>query len=385
MALSGDNAARAARPSRRRLANAIRALAMDAVEAAQSGHPGMPMGMADIAEVLWNDYLRFDPAHPRWPDRDRFVLSNGHGSMLLYAVAYLTGYADRSGRDQALPATRLAHRGPSRARSRHRHRDDHRAARPGHRQRGRHGACRAHARGHVQSARGATIVDHHTYVFLGDGCMMEGISHEACSFAGTQRLGKLIAFYDDNGISIDGRPVKGGSRTTRRSASRRMVGTSCRGRRPRLRRRSAAPIDAARAAIDRPSLICCKTDHRFRCAARARHGRDARLGARRRRSRRGAQESWAGRPAAVRGSGRRQERLGRARARRAARAGVAEAASRPIAQQYPELAAEFERRMDGDLPGGWGEHARAPRSTRSPRRRPSRSRRARLRRPRSKR
>ncbi|HLF10593.1 MAG TPA: transketolase, partial [Gammaproteobacteria bacterium] len=192
MGLSGEKVA-AARPSRRRLANAIRALAMDAVESARSGHPGMPMGMADIAEVLWNDYLRFDPANPRWYDRDRFVLSNGHGSMLLYSVAYLTGY------DLKLDELKRFRQLGSRV--------------AGHPERdldlgvetttGPLGQGLANAVGMAIAERnleatfnrpGDEIVDHYTYVFLGDGCLMEGISHEACSLAGTFGLGKLIAF-----------------------------------------------------------------------------------------------------------------------------------------------------------------------------------------------
>jgi len=188
---------------RRQLANAIRALAMDAVEAAKSGHPGMPMGMADIAEVLWNDLLRHNPADPAWPDRDRFVVSNGHGSMLLYALLHLTGYD--------LPLDEL-----KRFRQLH-------SKTPGHPEHGLTpgvetttgplGQGLANAVGMAIAERrlaaefnrpGHAVVDHHTYVFVGDGCLMEGVSHEACSLAGTLGLGKLIALYDDNGISIDG-------------------------------------------------------------------------------------------------------------------------------------------------------------------------------------
>jgi transketolase len=190
--------------SPRELANVLRALAMDAVQQANSGHPGMPMGMADIAEVLWRRHLRHNPANPQWPDRDRFVLSNGHGSMLLYALLHLTGYA--------LPMAEI-----KRFRQLH-------SKTPGHPEHGLPpgvetttgplGQGVANAVGMALAETilaaefnrgGHTIVDHHTYVFLGDGCMMEGISHEACSFAGTLGLGKLIAFYDDNGISIDGK------------------------------------------------------------------------------------------------------------------------------------------------------------------------------------
>ena len=189
--------------TRRTKANALRALSMDAVQQAKSGHPGMPMGMADIAEVLWSDFLRYNPSNPEWADRDRFVLSNGHGSMLLYALLYLTGYA--------LPVKELRN-----------FRQLH-SATPGHPEfgcapgvettTGPLGQGLGNAVGmalgeKVLSAQfnrpGHTIVDHRTYVFLGDGCLMEGVSHEACSLAGTLGLGKLIAIWDNNGISIDG-------------------------------------------------------------------------------------------------------------------------------------------------------------------------------------
>lgn len=190
-------------PSRKHLANAIRVLSMDAVQKANSGHPGAPMGMADIAEVLWNDFLKHNPTNPNWADRDRFVLSNGHGSMLIYSLLHLSGY-ELSIDD--LKQFRQLH-----------------SKTPGHPERGytvgvetttgplgqgiANGVGMAVAE-KILAAQfnrdGHTVVDHHTYVFLGDGCMMEGVSHEACSLAGTLGLGKLIAFYDDNGISIDG-------------------------------------------------------------------------------------------------------------------------------------------------------------------------------------
>ncbi len=176
---------------------------MDAVEAAKSGHPGMPMGMAEIALALWRGPLRYNPAHPRWPDRDRFVLSNGHGSMLLYALLHLTGYD--------LPMEELKRFRQLGSKT------------PGHPEvgvtpgvettTGPLGQGLANAVGMALAERllaatfnrpGHAIVDHHTYVFAGDGCLMEGISHEACSLAGTLGLGKLIVCYDDNGISIDG-------------------------------------------------------------------------------------------------------------------------------------------------------------------------------------
>jgi len=184
------------------LANSIRALAMDAVEAAKSGHPGMPMGMAEIAVALWKRHLRHNPANPAWPGRDRFVLSNGHGSMLLYALLHLTGYA--------LPMEEL---------KRFRQLGSKTAGHPeyGHTPgvettTGPLGQGFGNAVGMALAEKllaaefnrpDLEIVDHHTYVFMGDGCMMEGISHEAGAFAGTLGLGKLIAFYDDNGISID--------------------------------------------------------------------------------------------------------------------------------------------------------------------------------------
>lgn len=190
-------------PSRKHLANAIRVLSMDAVQKANSGHPGAPMGMADIAEVLWNDFLKHNPTNPNWADRDRFVLSNGHGSMLVYSLLHLSGY------DLAMDDLKQFRQLHSRT--------------PGHPERGytagvetttgplgqgiANGVGMAVAEKILAAQfnrEGHTVVDHHTYVFLGDGCMMEGVSHEACSLAGTLGLGKLIAFYDDNGISIDG-------------------------------------------------------------------------------------------------------------------------------------------------------------------------------------
>jgi transketolase len=190
-------------PSRRDLANAIRFLAIDAVQAANSGHPGMPMGMADIAEVLWNDVLKHNPANPRWADRDRFILSNGHGSMLQYALLHLSGY------DLSIDDLRQFRQLDSKT--------------PGHPENfmtcgietttGPLGQGLANAVGFALAEKllaqrfnrdGHAIVDHRTWVFMGDGCLMEGISHEAASLAGTWGLGKLVAFWDDNHISIDG-------------------------------------------------------------------------------------------------------------------------------------------------------------------------------------
>ena len=168
-------------------ANALRFLAIDAVEKAKSGHPGMPMGMADIATVLWQRHLRHNPANPHWPDRDRFVLSNGHGSMLLYALLHLTGYDLPLDELKQLPPAALEDAGPSRSRAHARRRDHDRAAGPGPRQRRRHGAGRADAGARSSTGRAIAIVDHRTYVFVGDGCLMEGVSHEAASLAGVAR------------------------------------------------------------------------------------------------------------------------------------------------------------------------------------------------------
>ncbi len=243
--------------SRRDRANAIRALSMDAVQKAKSGHPGAPMGMADIAEVLWNDYHRHNPCNPAWPDRDRFVLSNGHGSMLLYSLLHLTGYD--------LPMEELRHFRQLHSKT------------PGHPEYGETpgvetttgplGQGLANAVGMAVAERtlgaqfnrpGHAIIDHRTWVFLGDGCLMEGISHEACSLAGTLGLGKLIAFYDDNGISIDGE-VEGwftDDTVGRFEAYGWQVIPEVDGHDPDSIRRA---IDMALADGARPSLLCCRT------------------------------------------------------------------------------------------------------------------------------
>ena len=243
--------------TRKDLANAIRALAMDAVQKANSGHPGMPMGMAEIAEVLWNHHLRHNPANPEWPDRDRFVLSNGHGSMLLYALLHLTGYPlpmDEIRRFRQLHSMTPGH-------------PEHGMAPGVETTTGPLGQGLANAVGMAIAEKllaaefnrsGHDIVDHRTYVFVGDGCLMEGISHEACSLAGTLGLGKLLAIYDDNGISIDGH-VRGWFRDdtpTRFEAYGWHV----------LRDVDGHDIAAVEAAIaeagrvtGKPSLICCKT------------------------------------------------------------------------------------------------------------------------------
>src|SRR5665213_2535565 len=191
-------------PTRRELANVIRVLAMDAVQQANSGHPGAPMGMADIAEVLWRDFMKYNPGNPRWWNRDRFILSNGHASMLLYALLHLTGY----------PVTMDELRNFRQLGSRTAGHPEHNLDIGIETTTGPLGQGIANAVGMALTEKllalefnrpDLEVVDHHTYMFLGDGCLMEGVSHEACSFAGTFGLGKLIGFYDDNGISIDGK------------------------------------------------------------------------------------------------------------------------------------------------------------------------------------
>ncbi|MFN7750848.1 MAG: transketolase [Pseudomonadota bacterium] len=244
-------------PTRTELANALRVLAMDAVQKANSGHPGMPMGMADIAEVLWRDHLRHDPADPRWPDRDRFVLSNGHGSMLLYALLHLTGYDLPMSELQAF--RQLHSRTPGHPEF---------GATPGvETTTGPLGQGLANAVGMALAEAllaaefnrpGHTIVDHRTWVFAGDGCLMEGISHEACSLAGTLGLGKLVVFYDDNGISIDG-AVEGwftDDTPARFEAYGWRVIRGVDGHDPQAL--SAAIAEATRQQ-DRPVLVCCRT------------------------------------------------------------------------------------------------------------------------------
>ena len=336
-------------PSRKELANAVRALSMDAVQKANSGHPGAPMGMADIAEVLWRDYLKHNPTNPKWADRDRFILSNGHGSMLLYSLLHLTGY-DLSIDD--LKNFRQLH-----------------SRTPGHPEYGyapgvetttgplgqgiTNGVGMALAEKILAAQFNRpdhTVVDHHTYVFMGDGCMMEGISHEACSLAGTLKLGKLVAFWDDNGISIDGH-VEGwftDDTAARFESYGWHVVRGVDGHDPEAIK---AAIDAARAVTDKPSLLCCKTVIGYGSPNKAGshdcHG--APLGAAEIAA---AREflGWNFEPfdipadyyaewdAKTDGQVVEREWNERLAAYRAA---------------YPELAAEFERRMAGDLPANW--------------------------------
>jgi transketolase len=243
--------------TRRELANAIRALSMDAVQRANSGHAGMPMGMADIAQVLWTDYLRYNPANPLWPDRDRFVLSNGHGCMLLYSVLYLTGYPLTIADIQAF--RQLGSRTPG-----HPEHDPELGIET---TTGPLGQGIANAVGMALAEKllaaefnreGFNIVDHYTYCFCGDGCLMEGVSHEVCSLAGTLGLGKLIMFYDDNGISIDGKVVGWFDDNTpeRFAAYGWHVVPNVDGLDGEA---VVAAIAAARAETTRPSLIQCKT------------------------------------------------------------------------------------------------------------------------------
>ncbi|MGL5501487.1 MAG: transketolase family protein, partial [Plesiomonas shigelloides] len=343
-------------PSRKELANAIRVLSMDAVQKANSGHPGAPMGMADIAEVLWRDFLKHNPSNPAWADRDRFVLSNGHGSMLIYSLLHLTGY-DLSIDD--LKQFRQLH-----------------SRTPGHPEYGYapgvetttgplgQGITNAVGMAMAEKALAAQfnrpghdIVDHFTYCFLGDGCLMEGISHEACSLAGTLGLGKLVAFYDDNGISIDGH-VEGWftDDTAMRFESygwhvvRAVDGHDAAA--------IKAAVEEAQAVTDKPSLIICKTIIGFgspnKSGSHDCHGSplgDKEIAA--------AREflGWKEAPFVIpadiyaewdaKEKGQAQEHNWDAKfaAYRAA---------------FPELAAEFERRViKGELPADWAEKSQA--------------------------
>lgn len=335
--------------SRRELANAIRALSMDAVQKANSGHPGAPMGMADIAEVLWNDVLEHNPENPDWPNRDRFVLSNGHGSMLLYSLLHLTGYD--------LPMTELRNFRQLHAKT------------PGHPEYGYApgietttgplGQGIANAVGMALAEKvlaaqfnreGHAIVDHHTYAFLGDGCLMEGISHEVCSLAGTLGLGKLIAFYDDNGISIDGE-VEGwftDDTPGRFEAYGWQVLTNVDGHNAEA---ISAAIREARDDSARPTLICCKTVIGYgspnKSGTAGVHG--AALGNDEVAATRAALD-WGHAPFDI------PDHIyagwdAKARGRAAESAWQQQLAEYRVA--HPALAAEFERRTSGALPAGF--------------------------------
>ncbi|WP_287029792.1 transketolase [Pseudomonas sp. UBA6310] len=339
-------------PSRRERANAIRALSMDAVQKANSGHPGAPMGMADIAEVLWRDYLKHNPSNPHWADRDRFVLSNGHGSMLIYSLLHLTGY-DLSIDD--LKNFRQLH-----------------SKTPGHPEfgyapgvettTGPLGQGIANAVGFALAEKimaaqfnrdGHSIVDHNTYVFLGDGCMMEGISHEVCSLAGTLGLGKLIAFYDDNGISIDGEVH--GWFTDDTPARFEAYGWQV------IRNVDGHDADEIKMAIDtarksaQPTLICCKTIIGF--GSPNKQGKEESHGAAL-----GVDEialtraalGWNHAPFEIPA-----DIYAEWNAKEAGVAAEAEWNQRFAAYSaaYPELANEFVRRMAGELPADFSEKA----------------------------
>ncbi|HFF8978801.1 transketolase [Serratia marcescens] len=341
--------------SRKELANAIRALSMDAVQKANSGHPGAPMGMADIAEVLWRDYLNHNPTNPHWADRDRFVLSNGHGSMLIYSLLHLTGYD--------LPMRELENFRQLHSKT------------PGHPEYGYTpgvetttgplGQGIANAVGFAIAERtlaaqfnrpGHDIVDHHTYAFMGDGCMMEGISHEVCSLAGTLKLGKLTAFYDDNGISIDGH-VDGwftDDTALRFEAYGWHVVRNVDGHNPDAIK---AAIEEARKVTDKPSLLMCKTVIGFGSPNKAGthdvHG--AALGAAEVAATR---EALGWKYAAFEIP---QDIYAQWDAKEAGQAKEAAWNDKFAAyvKAFPELAAEFKRRMNGELPADWKADAKA--------------------------
>ena len=336
-------------PSRRERANALRVLAMDAVQQANSGHPGMPMGMADIAEVLWNDFLQHNPGNPLWPNRDRFVLSNGHGSMLLYGLLHLTGYP------LSMHEIRNFRQFGFRT-----------AGHPEVEQdigiettTGPLGQGIANAVGMALAEKVLAaqfnrpefpLVDHHTYVFLGDGCLMEGISHEACSLAGTLKLGKLICLYDDNGISIDGKVAGWFTDDTpgRFRAYGWHVISAVDGHDPDA---IQAAIAAARKVSDQPSLICCQTIIGYgapnKQGSEATHG--APLGVEEVQAAR-EELRWPHPPFSIpesiyagwdaRSAGQQREQQWNKLADE-------------YAAEFPLLAAEFNRRVAGELPDDW--------------------------------
>ena len=343
----------AGQPARRELANAIRALSMDAVQAANSGHPGMPMGMADIAEVLWNDYLKHNPGNPQWWDRDRFVLSNGHGSMLLYSLLHLSGYP--LSMDEIRNFRQFGYRTAG-----HPERAQELAIETTTGPLGQ-GLTNAVGMALAEKTLAATfnrpgheIVDHRTWVFLGDGCLMEGISHESCSLAGTLKLGKLICLYDDNNISIDGEV---GGWFTDDTASRFesygwQVIDSVDGHDSAA---VAAAIDQALADTEHPALICCKTIIGFgapnKQGTASTHG--APLGEDEIQASRAElgwdyppfevpQEILDGWNAVDRGTRYEQDWVDRFAA---------------YNEAHPELGQEFKRRMRGELPDDWNEFA----------------------------
>ena len=342
-------------PSRRELANAIRALSMDAVQKAKSGHPGAPMGMADIAEVLWNSFLKHNPSNPHWWDRDRFVLSNGHGSMLLYSLLHLSGYD--------LPMEELKNFRQLHSKT------------PGHPEYGYApgietttgplGQGITNAVGMALAERtlaaqfnqpGHHIVDHYTWVFLGDGCMMEGISHEACSLAGTLGLGKLIAFWDDNGISIDGHVENWFSE----DVAKRFEAYGWHVVRDVDGHDAAAvekAIHEAKSVNNKPSLICCKTVIGYGapnlCGSHDCHG--APLGDDEIKATR-ENLGWPHAPFVIPA----EIYAGWDAKKKGANAELAWSEKfKAYKAAHPALAAEFERRMSGKLPANWEQHAQA--------------------------
>ena len=340
-------------PSRKELANAIRALSMDAVQKAKSGHPGAPMGMADIAEVLWRGYLNHNPTNPLWADRDRFVLSNGHGSMLIYSLLHLTGYD--------LPMSELQNFRQLHSKT------------PGHPEYGYTpgvetttgplGQGIANAVGFAIAERtlaaqfnrpGHDIVDHNTWVFMGDGCMMEGISHEVCSLAGTLKLGKLVAFYDDNGISIDGH-IDGWFTDDTAKRFEAYGWHVVRGVDGHDADAIAKAIDEAKAVSDKPSLLMCKTVIGFGSPNKAgthdSHGAplgDDEVALTRK------QLGWTHAPFEIP-----SEIYAEWDAKEAGQAKEAQWNEKfaAYAQAFPELAAEFKRRVSNELPANWQEES----------------------------
>ncbi len=342
-------------PSRRELANAIRALSMDAVQQAKSGHPGAPMGMADIAQVLWGDFLVHNPANPSWANRDRFVLSNGHGSMLLYSLLHLSGYE--------LPIEELKNFRQLHSKT------------PGHPEYGYApgvetttgplGQGISNAVGMALAEKvlaaqfnrdGHDIVDHHTYAFLGDGCLMEGISHETCSLAGTLGLGKLIAFWDDNGISIDGE-VEGWFTDDTPARFKSYGWEVIEGVDGHDAEQVKAAIEKGQANTAQPTLICCKTTIGF--------GSPNKEGT----------ESCHGAPLGDDEIVATREKLGWShgafeipddiyagwdgKAKGAKAESAWNEAFAAYEAAYPELAAEFKRRVNGELPADFSEKADA--------------------------
>jgi len=336
-------------PSRKELADAIRVLSMDAVQKAKSGHPGAPMGMADIAQVLWNDFLQHNPSNPKWADRDRFVMSNGHGSMLLYSLLHLTGY------DLSIDDIKQFRQLHSRT--------------PGHPEYGYAPGIETTTGPLGQGITNAVgmaiaekvlagqfnrdnhhIVDHYTYVFLGDGCLMEGISHESCSLAGTLGLGKLVCFYDDNGISIDGH-VEGwftDDTPKRFEAYGWHVVRDVDGHNAEAVKKA---ILEARSVNDKPSMICCKTVIGYGapnlCGSHDCHGAplgDDEIAATR------ENLGWKHAPFVI------PDEIYAGWDAKDKGVAAENAWNEKFAaykNAYPELAAEFERRMSGKLPADW--------------------------------